>query len=82
MTSAFKPEKREPRADLLALPPGWQERKVLDAFEYYQEGLWRDWFAVELRPAFDRLLQKGFIEPENTFKLTEAGKAQLCTYDE
>src|SRR3972149_2234923 len=46
-----------------------QELRVLMAFESLPE-LTREWVAAELRPAFDRLLAKGHIEPTQKFCLT------------
>lgn len=52
-----------------------QERRVLLAFNHHD--LTRDWFAVELRPAFDRLVASGCIEPTLGYGLTYAGRARL-----
>lgn len=66
---------RELAQRLLQLSPEAQERRVLDVLLYHDVGLTRDWFCVELRPAFDRLIWKGLIAPENKFRATAAGKA-------
>lgn len=63
------------REALAAMKPDEQERRVLLAFDHHN--LTRDWFAVELRPAFDRLVASGCIKPTLGYRLTYAGRARL-----
>lgn len=63
--------------DMLSLlPKAGQELKVLGVIDHFN-GRQRDWFAVELRPAFDRLAASGLIEQVPTFRLTDAGRSML-----
>lgn len=58
------------------MSPEEQELQILQSMTHI-DGIDREWFAVELREAFDRVLAKGWIAPSAAYYITFEGRAHL-----